>query len=59
MTKYRIHTQIDIIMVAFVLHDYIRTNSHDDIIFTMLDKHPDYISIDELTNIADNISNVN
>lgn len=53
--KFSMHTQINIITVAFALRNYIRTNSRDEIIFTMLDKHPDYRSNDKLTNIDGNI----
>ncbi|KAJ1429739.1 hypothetical protein SESBI_08142 [Sesbania bispinosa] len=40
-------------MAAFALHNYIRINSEDDTIFTMLEQHPSYIHRDELADVPD------
>jgi hypothetical protein len=48
MPQLSFNTQIDVIMVAFVLHNYIRINSQDDAMFTVFEQHPNYIPHDEL-----------
>ncbi|XP_076906996.1 uncharacterized protein LOC143563317 [Bidens hawaiensis] len=47
MPKYSVQTQIDVIMTTFALHNYIR-NSQEDIMFTTMEKYPNYIPRDEL-----------
>jgi hypothetical protein len=37
MPQFSVQTQIDVIMAAFALHNYIRMNSHDDLLFTMVE----------------------
>ncbi|KAL6583736.1 hypothetical protein OROMI_003025 [Orobanche minor] len=54
MPKYSIQTQIDIILATFALHNYIRKNSEDDLIFTTLEQHPDYIPCEEDGHFYDN-----
>ncbi|XP_058770478.1 uncharacterized protein LOC131644069 [Vicia villosa] len=34
---------------SFALHNYIRINSHDDPMFTVLDQHPNYVPHDDLS----------
>ncbi|GKE39734.1 cytochrome P450 [Tanacetum coccineum] len=41
MPKFSVQTQIDVIMAAFALHNYVRKNSHEDLMFAMMDEHPD------------------
>ncbi|CAA0811283.1 Unknown protein [Striga hermonthica] len=48
MPKFSVETQIDVIMAAFALHNFIRINSNDDLMFGVLEKHPEYIPNDEL-----------
>ena len=57
MPQFSVHTQIDIIMATFALHNYIRINSTDDQMFTMLEQHPDYIPQDELSDVQDSFTN--
>ena len=56
MPQFSMHTQIDIIMVAFSLHNYIWMNLIDDQMFTMLEQHLDYVPNDELVDIQDNFT---
>jgi hypothetical protein len=53
MPQFSVKTQIDVIIAAFALHNYIRINSQDDAMFTILEKHPNYIPNDELPGIVD------
>jgi hypothetical protein len=48
MPQFSVKTQIDVIIAAFALHNYIRINSQDDPMFTVLEQHPNYIPHDEL-----------
>ena len=57
MPQFSVHTQIDIIMATFALHNYIRMNATNDPIFAMLEQHPDYVPDDELTDIQDSSTN--
>ena len=38
-----------IIVAIFALHNYIRISSSNDRVFQVLEQHPDYISVDELS----------
>ncbi|XP_058775533.1 uncharacterized protein LOC131649792 [Vicia villosa] len=49
MPQFSVKTQIDVIIAAFALHNYIRINSHDDPMFTVLDQHPNYVPHDDLS----------
>lgn len=51
------HTQIDVIIAAFALHNYIRTSSEEDMMFTEYDEHPNYIPRDELPDV--HVSQIN
>ena len=51
------HPQINIIMAAFALHNYIQMNLTDDPMFTMLEQHPNYVPNDELVDIQDSSTN--
>ncbi|XP_024636687.1 protein ALP1-like isoform X1 [Medicago truncatula] len=53
MPQFSVKTQIDVIIAAFALHNYIRINSQDDAMFTILERHPNYIPNDELPDIVD------
>lgn len=53
MPKYSVETQIDVIIAAFALHNYIRMNSHDDLLFTMVEHNPNYRGDEELPDIYD------
>ncbi|XP_056682834.1 protein ALP1-like [Spinacia oleracea] len=46
-------TQIDVIMATFALHNYIRRNSPNDLMFNMLDQNPDYMPCEELPDVND------
>ena len=48
MPQFSVQTQIDIIIATFALHNYIRNNSKDDLVFTKLVQHPNFIPRDEL-----------
>ncbi|KAJ1440765.1 hypothetical protein SESBI_01840 [Sesbania bispinosa] len=41
-------------MAAFALHKYICNNSQDDIMFILLEQHPNYIPHDELPDMGHN-----
>ncbi|XP_076932477.1 uncharacterized protein LOC143598034 [Bidens hawaiensis] len=58
MPKYSVHTQIDVIMATFALHNYIR-NCQDDILFTTMEQRPNYIPRDELDDISNHETNAN
>ncbi|XP_071687431.1 uncharacterized protein [Rutidosis leptorrhynchoides] len=51
MPRFSVQTQIDVITATFALHNYIRTNSQEDIIFAIIDEHPNYIPRDELNDV--------
>ncbi|XP_076927235.1 uncharacterized protein LOC143590725 [Bidens hawaiensis] len=51
MLKYSVQTQIDVIMATFALDNYIR-NSQEDIMFTTMEQHPNYIPRDELHDVS-------
>lgn len=57
MPKYNVQTQTDIILAAFALHNYIRKNSEEDMIFTTLEQYPDYIPYEEYGHYNDKDSN--
>ncbi|XP_019196309.1 PREDICTED: putative nuclease HARBI1, partial [Ipomoea nil] len=56
MPQFSVETQIDVIMATFALHNYIRKNSQDDMMFNVFEQHPDYIPPDELQDSSSNIS---
>lgn len=39
-------TQVDAIMDTFTLHDYIRNNDKEDIMFTQIEQHPSHLPLD-------------
>ena len=39
-------------LATFALHNYIRVNSPNDRVFQILDQHPDYVPVDELSYFA-------
>jgi hypothetical protein len=53
MLKYSVETQIDVIIAAFALHNYILMNSHDDLRFSMVEHNPNYRGDDELPDVHD------
>nr|GFA33628.1 hypothetical protein [Tanacetum cinerariifolium] len=44
-------TQIDVIIATFTLHSYIRNSDEENMTFTMIEQHPNYISSDELHDV--------
>ncbi|XP_071709397.1 uncharacterized protein [Rutidosis leptorrhynchoides] len=52
MPRFSVQTQIDVITATFALHNYIRTNSQEDILFAIIDQHPNYIPRDELIDVS-------
>ncbi|XP_071686762.1 uncharacterized protein [Rutidosis leptorrhynchoides] len=52
MPTFSVQTQIDVITATFALHNYIRTNSQEDILFAIIDQHPNYIPRDELIDVS-------
>ncbi|GJU75857.1 putative nuclease HARBI1 [Tanacetum coccineum] len=57
MPKFSVQTQIDVIIVAFALHNYIRNSSQEDMMFTVMEQHPDYIPQDELHDVRNHDTN--
>ncbi|KAK9135797.1 hypothetical protein Syun_015127 [Stephania yunnanensis] len=53
MPQFSVQTQIDIIIAAFALHNYIRKNAQDDDLFNIVAQHPDYVPLDELSDVID------
>lgn len=51
MPQFSVETQLDVIMAAFALHNYIRKNSTEDLIFRMVDENPDYMPCEELPDV--------
>ncbi|XP_071741399.1 uncharacterized protein [Rutidosis leptorrhynchoides] len=51
MPRFSVQTQIDVITATFALHNYICTNSQEDIMFAIIDEHPNYIPRDELNDV--------
>ncbi|XP_076951210.1 uncharacterized protein LOC143624437 [Bidens hawaiensis] len=56
MPKYSVQTKIDVIMATFALHNYIR-NSQEDIMFTTMEQHPNYIPREELDDVSNHDTN--
>ncbi|CAH9131108.1 unnamed protein product [Cuscuta epithymum] len=56
MPMFSVKTQIDVIMATFALHNYIRKFSSDDMIFEVLERHPDFIPRDDLADIQNSSS---
>ncbi|XP_074318297.1 protein ANTAGONIST OF LIKE HETEROCHROMATIN PROTEIN 1-like [Silene latifolia] len=54
MPQFRVETQIDVILATFALHNYIRKNSPEDLLFRALEEYPDYIPDEELLPDIDN-----
>ncbi|GJY57044.1 cytochrome P450 [Tanacetum coccineum] len=48
MPKFSVQTQIDVITATFALHNYICSYSEEDMMFSVVDEHPDYIPNEEL-----------
>ena len=57
MPKYSVETQHDIIIAAFALHNYIRNNDKEDMVFTTFEQHPDYMGCDELRDVRGSVTN--
>ncbi|GJV71596.1 copia protein [Tanacetum coccineum] len=57
MPKFSVQTHIDFIIAAFALHNYIRNSSQEDMMFTVMEQHPDYIPQDELHDVRDHDTN--
>ena len=49
MPSFSENTQIDVIMAAFTLHNYIRRNDSTDRIFNFVQQHSNYIPTEELS----------
>lgn len=43
-------------MAAFALHNYIQNNSQDDMMFTLVEQHPNYIPYNELQDIHGSVT---
>ncbi|GKF69407.1 hypothetical protein Tco_0202464 [Tanacetum coccineum] len=56
MPQFSVKTQIDVIMAAFALHNYIRNSDEEDMMFTTIEQHPNYIS-DELHDVRGHETN--
>ena len=48
MPKFSDTTQIDVIMATFALHNYIRRNDAEDMVFNFVQQHGDYMHTEEL-----------
>ncbi|KAJ9567024.1 hypothetical protein OSB04_002990 [Centaurea solstitialis] len=48
MPKFSETTQIDVIMATFALHNYIRRNDTEDMVFNIVQQHGEYIPTEEL-----------
>nr|XP_043639060.1 uncharacterized protein LOC122610130 [Erigeron canadensis] len=57
MPQFSVKTQIDVIIATFALHNYIRNNSKDDMLFTRLEQHPNFIPQDELHDVRGHYTN--
>nr|GEV48663.1 hypothetical protein [Tanacetum cinerariifolium] len=57
MPQFSVKTQIAVIMAAFALHNYIRNSDEEDMMFTMIKQHPNYIPPDELHNVRGHETN--
>ncbi|KAK9098072.1 hypothetical protein Syun_025117 [Stephania yunnanensis] len=53
MPQFSVQTQIDIIIAAFALHNYIRKNAQDDDLFNIVAQQPDDVPLDELPDVID------
>lgn len=51
MPQFSVTTQIDIIMACFALHNFIRKNSQNDLVFSVVDEYPNYMSSEELHDV--------
>ena len=58
MPQYSVKTQIEIIMAAFALHNYIRNSDEEDMMFTTIEQHPNYIPPDELQDVRGHETNI-
>ena len=57
MPKFSVQTQIDVIIATFALHNYIRNNSQEDMMFTVMEENPNYIPRDELHDVHSHETN--
>nr|GEV13383.1 hypothetical protein [Tanacetum cinerariifolium] len=57
MPKLSVQTQIYVIIAASALHNYIRNSSQEDMMFTVMEQHPDYIPQDELHDVRGHDTN--
>nr|GEV48662.1 putative nuclease HARBI1 [Tanacetum cinerariifolium] len=57
MPQFSVKTQIAVIMAAFALHHYIRNSDEEDMMFTMIEQHPNYIPSDELHDVRGHETN--
>nr|GEX70185.1 hypothetical protein [Tanacetum cinerariifolium] len=57
MPQFSVKTQIAIIMATFALHNYIRNSDEEDMMFTMIEQHPNYIPPDELHDVCGHETN--
>ncbi|KAJ9556894.1 hypothetical protein OSB04_011508 [Centaurea solstitialis] len=48
MPRFSETIQIDVIMATFALHNYIRRNDAEDMVFNIVQQHQDYIPMEEL-----------
>lgn len=51
MLEFSVKTQIDVIIAAFTLHNYIKVNSQDEAMFNVVEQHPNYIPHDKFQNL--------
>ena len=47
MPKFSVQTQIDVIMAAFALHNYVRGNSEEETNYDLAEEDPDCIPADD------------
>ena len=57
LPKYSVKTQLEVIMAAFALHNYIRNNDKEDMVFTTFEQHPDYMGGEELRDVRGSNAN--
>ncbi|GKB01291.1 hypothetical protein Tco_0829335 [Tanacetum coccineum] len=57
MPQFSVKTQIAVIMAAFALHNYIRNSDEEDMMFTTIEQHLNYIPPDELHDVRGHETN--
>ncbi|GJR75448.1 putative nuclease HARBI1 [Tanacetum coccineum] len=57
MPQFSVKTQIDVIMAAFTLHNYIHNSDKEDMMFTTIEQHLNYIPSNELHDVRGHETN--